>query len=492
MANPPVSRTTTPGARLSSGAWRFAGLAMILVLATLLGTASLGQLWRDNTAKPGPATASTSPGPTEVSTSEPTHHASPTWKALRRTIRPARWACFGSLVGLAWLLGRLKYARAAKAARWASLFAAFALVSISVFSVERRPLEQQYKPDCVQYADSAKQLATGNGYVTMLYENRPQPPRYPPGYPICLAPFAFFGEFPANVQLGAAFWTWVYLAVITFTAAYLGGAIAGGLAAMLVGSAPFLDLSAAVILSDALGAALCVLLVPLAKRPTRGTALAMGAVVGFSVTVRIVMVLHMLVAALAVPRRLWIWLAIGMLPFVCALGLYHWHAFGSPLKTGYGYWKPKLQPFGVQYVSAAPKKMDGPSVIADALDGLAIEWALPPSRSGPQASMPNVLFYPALLAGFLWVFAPPFITGAGLIYMIPRWREAPIRCGLGIIAINLGLFIFYFYQGTRFMAGPASILLVYSAIALSSGWRPRQRVSPQPLEQLASWQSRPE
>ena len=40
---------------------------------------------------------------------------------------------------------------------------------------------------------SLLEVAAGEGYVTTVHDNLPQPPRYPPGFSSVLVPFAAFG-----------------------------------------------------------------------------------------------------------------------------------------------------------------------------------------------------------------------------------------------------------------------------------------------------------
>jgi hypothetical protein len=99
-----------------------------------------------------------------------------------------------------------------------------------------------------------------------------------------------------------------------------------------------------------------------------------------------------------------------------------------------------------------------------------------PVSRGPQNSMSNRTFYPALLASLFWVFSPPLVPLLGLIYAWQRHREPIGRYTLAVLSLSLLLFLFYHYQGSRFMAGPATLLLVVWLADLVGNlgrrWRP--------------------
>ncbi len=67
---------------------------------------------------------------------------------------------------------------------------ATALVVWLALTTVARPLDQQPFPDSHEYADAARHLAAGDGYVTTVHGDGPRPPRYPPGFSLALVPFA--------------------------------------------------------------------------------------------------------------------------------------------------------------------------------------------------------------------------------------------------------------------------------------------------------------
>ena len=81
--------------------------------------------------------------------------------------------------------------------------------------------------------------------------------------------------------------------------------------------------------------------------------------------------------------------------------------------------------------------------------------------------MSNLAFYPSLLASLFWVYSPPLVPLMGLVYAWRRRREAIARYVLIVTALSLLIFLFYHYQGTRFIAGPATLLIVLASVWLA-------------------------
>jgi len=80
---------------------------------------------------------------------------------------------------------------------------------------------------------------------------------------------------------------------------------------------------------------------------------------------------------------------------------------------------------------------------------------------------------------------PPLVPLVGLWYAI-RERRTPVgRYALVLLATTVVLFMLYRFQGARFVAGPATVLVVLAAVAASNGmmwladrWRARRTVRP--------------
>jgi hypothetical protein len=117
---------------------------------------------------------------------------------------------------------------------------------------------------------------------------------------------------------------------------------------------------------------------------------------------------------------------------------------------------------------------EGPSITPDAFQGWIVKlidrrpssgW----SSGGPQSDYPNFIFYPAVLGGLFWVFTPPFLSLLGLWSCWRDWNRPEARFALVLCGISLAFFCCYFYQGTRFMAAPASALLA-EAVTRVARW----------------------
>jgi hypothetical protein len=83
--------------------------------------------------------------------------------------------------------------------------------------------------------------------------------------------------------------------------------------------------------------------------------------------------------------------------------------------------------------------------------------------------MSNLFFYPSVLLGLFWIFVPPLLPVIGLLYGWENRRELAVRFTGWLTAFSLLLFTFYFYQGARFMAAPATLLGVFASAKLA-GW----------------------
>lgn len=365
------------------------------------------------------------------------------------------------------------------------LLAALVCVAVLV-TIERapeRPLAIQPVPDSVEYASSAHSLANGKGFygTSSVTHDWRQPPRYPPGYPMALAPFAEIGSYPRNIQRGAKFWAMMYVLVAVIAAWTLGGPLAAALAAVFIGVSPFAKDAAGLVLSDAFTATLAVLMLPLLRYTNRPGARLAGAASGFSMLARITGGINLIALLASLPRRYFKSALLFALPSLVLLGLLQWALFGNPLETGYSYWGVASHNFALGHLTGSSAR-EGPFIFPDMLSGKLLSSICPCQLGGPQASMPNLTFYPALLAGMFWIFSPPLIPLLGLVYAWRHRRDAVGRYVLLVTFLSLLVFGFYFYQGTRFMAGPATLLTVLASVWLAELaarlWRHRLRHHP--------------
>jgi 4-amino-4-deoxy-L-arabinose transferase-like glycosyltransferase len=353
---------------------------------------------------------------------------------------------------------------------------ACAIVLMTVERAAERPLAMQPAPDSIEYATAAQSIAHDRGFYSSYTatHNWRQPPRYPPGYPLALAPFAAVGSYPRNVQRGAKFWAMAYVLIAVIAAWVLGGPLAAILAAVFIGFSPFARDAAGLILSDAFTATLTVLMLPLVKYMNRDGARLAGAVGGFSLLARVTGGVNLIAVLATLPRRLLKPAILFAIPSVIVLALLQWVLFNNPLETGYSYWGVASHNFALSYLTGSSVR-EGPFIFPDLLNGKLMSWVCPCELGGAQASLPNITFYPALLAGLFWVFSPPLVPLLGLAYAWRHRRDAVGRYTLLVLVLSLLVFAVYFYQGTRFMAGPATVLTVLAAVWLAelavSAWR---------------------
>lgn len=354
---------------------------------------------------------------------------------------------------------------------------------IPVMTSPAKPLFEQPGPDSIEYADGAWQLGHGHAYVTFYNERtkrfgtRALRPRYPFGTSLVLAPFAaVLNTFPHSLQIGSQVISALYVIVMVAAAWAVGDSIAAALVAVMLAISPFPRESAAYILSDALGAllAVAILFVLGAGRGNRSAAVA-GLLAGMMVCVRLLGIASIPAVLLAVSgRRRW-WALAGAIPFSAALGIYQWNYFGSPFRSGYSYYRPQLREFGWSYILGHTAR-EGPFIYADrGVNGL-LGGICPCGAGGAMRELPNLAFYPSLLAGLFWVFAPPLMGLVGFVAMLIRRSTAAARYAIVLVLLNAGLLIVYWYAAARFVAPAASVLTVYAGVGIS-------RV----LHRLAGW-----
>jgi len=358
---------------------------------------------------------------------------------------------------------------------------AIGLTAFSTDQIHSKPLAEQPFPDAQEVTEVTWRMVHGQGYTITLHGTGPRPPRYAPGYPIALAPFALMGsEFPGSIPRGAAFYTALYVVAVCLAAWTMGGPAAGALAALVVGISPFARDMARLVMSDAFAAALTVLLIPLLHNPTRNRALWAGLLAGSLVAVRLPMVLNLVALFVALPRSLWSRAILAASIPLAAYAAFNHVTYGGPFTTGYHHWV-HVKNLSLDYVTTELMK-EGPWVTPDALHGWIVGlidgrpssgWSL----GGPQDGLPNYLLYPAVLSGVFWVFAPPFLCLLGL-WSYWRDRNRPeARFALVLCGISLLFFCCYFFQGTRFMAAPASALLAGAAARIAR-WSVRESSIP--------------
>ena len=349
--------------------------------------------------------------------------------------------------------------------------ASLVILAVHILAVQPRPLSEQPFPDAPEYADAAWQIAHGNGYVTYVldynvHDIKPRPPRYPPGFSLALAPFALVGDYPSNVQTGAKFFDALYLLITVISAWSVGGPLAATLSAAFIGTSPFVQAYATLVMSDAFATGLTVLSFWLILRPSTRRVTLAGVLSGVLVAVRLSSILNIVALFLAL-TKFRKQLLLSALPGIGALGLFQWATFGNPLKTGYDYWLPGLRNFDWMYAIVSVPLREGPWIIADALKGQLMQWVCPCPVGGPEAALPNIPFYLAVVLGFFWLFTPPFTPLLGMGYVWKHHKEAAPGFTLWLTILSFGFYAFYVDEGSRFMAAPVTLLGVYAAIVVA-------------------------
>jgi hypothetical protein len=137
------------------------------------------------------------------------------------------------------------------------------------------------------------------------------------------------------------------------------------------------------------------------------------------------------------------------------------------LRTGYDYWLPAVKNFDLQYGVVRQPFGDGPWIVPDRLNGELMDWICPCAQGGPQATAPDVVLYPAVLLGLFWSFGPPLVTLVGIAWLWRRRHRPGPRFAAAFVGLSLVFYCVYYYQGTRFMAGPATLLVIYSGVGLA-------------------------
>jgi 4-amino-4-deoxy-L-arabinose transferase-like glycosyltransferase len=135
--------------------------------------------------------------------------------------------------------------------------------------------------------------------------------------------------------------------------------------------------------------------------------------------------------------------------------------------SGYQYWLPEVRSFGVDYPFDPRSQRDGSGIVADSLDGALLAWVCPCPEDDPLTAFPSILFYPLVLLGMFWIFTPPLATVPGLIEVWKRRREPGPGFVFWLTALTVLFYLVYFYVGARFMAGPATLLTIYSGVAMA-------------------------
>lgn len=277
--------------------------------------------------------------------------------------------------------------------------------------------------DSIVYTEAAESIAQGS------YAAASEPggvPRYPPGLPLLLAPLTYVA-WPDSASalmmaIGAAL-----CGLVWFSARVLGGWRAASVAAVVWSFSPMLRTTGQFIMSDA-PAALLVMAALLAV--IRGRWILAGLAIGGSSVIRLPHVLF----TLASWRRSYLVSAAAVL---IPLALFQLATYG------------RLAGYSGSQAQFAPHYLWG--------DTLYLQITNP-------SSLPNWQFFPGTLLGMDGHLVPllPLAASAELW----RRRDSVARFALAIVSINLGTYLFYFYQMERFLLPAACVLTVFAAVWL--------------------------
>jgi hypothetical protein len=351
---------------------------------------------------------------------------------------------------------------------------------VSLLSKNPKPIESQPFPDSAEYVDVALQISNGHGFKTSIDEQKPateqtnkvlRPSRYPPGFPLVLSLFTNVSRSQTEgIQIGSKM-VGIFLLVAMFIASWLmSGPMAALLVALLGIYSPFVGGAGKLVMSDALGAAIVVIILIFFLLGDRypkflhSTGVAIGFLSGYAVLVRLSAVVVLLAALIcSLKRRTFIVTALAALPGLMFLAVYQWTEFGNPFFTGYDYYLPNLKEFAMQYVNKPDLFGEKGYIFADRLNGSLMRWTCPCPVAGPTGHSPNWFFYPSLLGGFFWIYAPP---GLGVLGLYAMFRGKSLSHGLFAIVVSVGtvtLFTGYFYQGARLVAPAGVLVMIFSA-----------------------------
>jgi hypothetical protein len=348
-----------------------------------------------------------------------------------------------------------------------------AYIIISIASLGRRSLNVQ-TPDSQEYADAARQLLLGNGYVTTYHfgtaENIPGllPATHPPGFSLALVPFmALPGDPEINAQIGSKFYMMLYVIMIVAVAWTYGGPLAAGIASVLTALSSFVYVTGSFVLSDPFAAMLTIAIPLFLNKISRWKIIAVALLAGFAVLVRFPMIFNIAAIFIAVPaqyrKRLLFYVGFPL----AILFIYQWATFGHPLLSGLNYYLPEQKMFNFANIYRLSPFHDGNVLSGDNFQNKTIEWLCQCTEQWPNSQLPNSVFYVLLVLGIVWVYAPPFAVLPGIAYIIKNRQIPAASFALWLGLLSLAFHILFFAQERRYMAGPIALLVAFAAVAAS-------------------------
>ena len=336
------------------------------------------------------------------------------------------------------------------------------------------PLSKQPFPDAHEYLNAANRLAHGQGYTTTVrdYPYSPHihqvtnPPRFPPGTSLLLAPFALVGSYPGNVEFGVRLIAIALVVVTGWAALSIGGWYAALLAALITATSEFVLLNTRIVMSDALAALLIVVCVPLMRLQTerRWSIYLLGFLCGYGLVIResgIVVIATLLIVLSGWDR---VRAAVGAVPPALGLAIYNWSTFGAPWRTGQSYWLGDFHLYSLANVMKHPWPPGGEE--GSYADSLRIFDLIAHTHAGFISLAPNIWFYPLIILGFSTVFGPPWFTLVGLVAAVCQWSKREARFTVLLTVLMVIFYMPNFGQDPRYLAGPCILLTVWASTAV--------------------------
>ena len=346
------------------------------------------------------------------------------------------------------------------------------------------PLESQPFPDTQSYSSQARHIADGIGFVidfderistakNLIGAKDTYPSRYPPGFSIFLSPFVVaFGN--SGVEVGVKVAVFLMLVTAIVIAKRLSGYLAAIIVALAIVTSPFFHKSSTLVMSDAFGTLLCLLavltVIELARcdprgRKRRNLSIILGMICGYAIISRISLLL-LIAASIIVfaKQRNLAWIAIGFIPFALFLGILQFFQFGSPFRTGYSYYVHEYAEFSLSNLTQVNPYGERGFLFPDFSNGKLMRWTCPCDKYGPLGKAPNIVFYPATLAGLYWIFMPPLLGVLGLIKIFRARTSLTYQFMAAVVVLNALLMSVYFFQGARLVAPSALVILICGSI----------------------------
>jgi hypothetical protein len=315
------------------------------------------------------------------------------------------------------------------------------------------------RPDALEYESAARNLIAGDGYCIFV-DGRPYPPRYAPGFSLLLAPVLALHDGGPGTGIVVVFAAALATIAATMAAAYAAGGIVPALVAatMLALSPEHVRWSQRVmsdVPSTLLFAAITALLASAAAsgRFTTRRIVCLALLVGAAVTTRptngIVLVPALLVTWSRGGLRLAALLAASSVLACIPVLAYDVVRFGSPLRTGYAIWAPKMT-FALRYLYEPPVgggTMPNGGVYAGALIG-----------SGG--------LYPAAWAALIALGAACAIRSG------ERAQRAVALIAVGTVGLLAVTYTPFFWQDQRFFLPALPALFVLASLSFGASRPP--------------------